>query len=306
MTISLKSMMYFTSALRHQSIANAAAELNIAASAVSSAIDQIEADIGLKLVNRQRSRGIVANASGQVLAQKFERLLEDYRVILEEGTELKEALNGTLRIGYYAPVAPAFLPSILSSFIPKDSDVELHLEECDNDSAQAGLMNGKFDAILFVSENVQPTIDFDVLVKAPAYCLMPKSHRLSAQSEVSIAQIATEPLVILNRPIAKGYYQGLFDKHASEISIAAYANSTEMVRSLVGAGFGCSVLNMKPQTAKSYGGDDLIALPISDPIPPLNLSIGYDKIRPRRLVEHFANACLLHFQTNGSHRCLVD
>ncbi|MEP3196360.1 MAG: LysR family transcriptional regulator [Lentilitoribacter sp.] len=306
MTISLKSMMYFTSAIRHQSIANAAAELNIAASAVSSAIDQIEADIGLKLVNRQRSRGIVANASGQVLAQKFERLLEDYRMILEEGAELKDALNGTLRIGYYAPVAPAFLPSILSSFIPKDSDVELHFEECDNDNAQAGLINGKYDVILFVSENVQPTIGFDVLVEAPAYCLVPKSHKLSTQSEVSIDQIAKEPLVILNRPIAKGYYQGLFDKHAGKISIAAYANSTEMVRSLVGAGFGCSVLNMKPQTAKSYGGDDLVSLPITDPIPPLNLSIGYDKKRPRRLVEHFANACLSYFHKTGSHRCLVD
>ena len=299
-------MMYFTSAIRNESIAKAAAELNIAASAVSSAIDQIEADIGLKLVNRQRSRGIVANASGQVLAQKFERLLEDYRVILEEGTELKEALNGKLRIGYYAPIAPAFLPSILSSFIPKGSDVELHLEECDNDRAQEGLINGRYDVILFVSENVQPIIDFDVLVEAPAYCLMQKTHALSNQSEVSIDQIAKEPLVILNRPLAKGYYQGLFDKYANEISIAAYANSTEMVRSLVGAGFGCSVLNMKPQTAKSYGGDDLVALPILDSLPSLNLSIGYDKMRPRRIVEHFAKACLLHFQQAGPHRCLVE
>ena len=43
MTVSLKAMTYFTTALRHGNIAKAAAELNIAASAVSTAIDQVEA-----------------------------------------------------------------------------------------------------------------------------------------------------------------------------------------------------------------------------------------------------------------------
>ena len=43
MALTLKAMDYFTTALRHGNIAKAAAELNIAASAVSAAIDQVEA-----------------------------------------------------------------------------------------------------------------------------------------------------------------------------------------------------------------------------------------------------------------------
>ena len=110
MAISLKAMEYFTTALRMGNIAKAAAKLNIAASAVSAAIDQIEATFNLTLITRQRSRGIKPNASGLAVARKFERLLEDYQAILAEGDDLKQALNGTLRIGYYAPIAPAFLP----------------------------------------------------------------------------------------------------------------------------------------------------------------------------------------------------
>jgi DNA-binding transcriptional LysR family regulator len=304
MAISLKAMEYFTTALRQGSISKAAAELNIAASAIGGAIDQVEAAFDLTLTIRQRSRGITANASGRQVAQKFERLLEDYAAVLAKGADLKQALSGTLRVGYYAPIAPAFLPQILASFIPDGHDITLHLDECDNDSAQDGLLNGTYDVVLFVSEDVRPAVDFDVLIEAPAYCLVPAGHSFAKQASVTVAQIASQPLVVLNRPVAAAYYQSLFD--ANDITVAAYANSTEMVRSLVGAEHGCAVLNMQPLTAQSYSGSTLVGVPISDPLPPLTLSIGYDKTRPRRLVQDFVDACRTHFAEAGPQRCLVE
>ena len=304
MAISLKAMEYFTTALRHGSIFQAAAELNIAASAIGAAIDQVEAAFDLTLTIRQRSRGITANASGRQVAQKFERLLEDYAAVLTEGADLKQALSGTLRVGYYAPIAPAFLPAILASFIPDGHDITLHLDECDNNSAQDGLLNGTYDVVLFVSEDVRHAVDFDVLIAAPAYCLVPSGHSFAKQASVTMAQIASQPLVVLNRPVAAAYYQSLFD--ANDITVAAYANSTEMVRSLVGAGHGCAVLNMQPLTTQSYSGAKLVGVPISDPLPPLTLSIGYDKTRPRRLVQDFVDECRAHFAQIGPQRCIVE
>lgn len=305
MTISLRAMEYFTTALCHGNIARAAAELNISASAVSAAIDQVESAFDLTLVTRQRSRGIQANASGVAVAQKLTRLLEDYESILAEGADLKQSLSGTLRIGYYAPIAPAFLPEILASTVPNASNIELHLHECDNFSAQEGLLNGTYDVILFVSDDVRPSIEFDDLIEAPPYCLVPRSHPLARQSSVTMAQIAKEPIVVLNLPVAVAYYRGLYDSHARGSAIAAYANSTEMVRSLVSAGHGCAILNMRPLTSISYSGAELVELPISDTLPPLKLAVAYDKSRPRRLVRHFVDACVDHFSTAGPGRCIV-
>ena len=70
------------------------------------------------------------------------------------------------------------------------------------------------DVILFITEGLLPSVEFDVLVEAPAYCLLPKSHRLAGQASVSMAEIATEPLVVLNRPVAAAYYRRLFDKQS--------------------------------------------------------------------------------------------
>ncbi|MFY9210979.1 MAG: LysR substrate-binding domain-containing protein [Aestuariivita sp.] len=218
---------------------------------------------------------------------------------------LRQSLSGTLRIGYYAPIAPAFLPSILSSVAPDPAQVTLHLEECDNDTAQDGLLSGLFDAILFVSEGVRPSVAYDELIKARAYCLMPSAHALAGQGAVSMAQIAQEPLVGLNRPVASAYYRDLFEAGAHDPRIIAYANSTEMVRSLVSAGRGVAILNMQPLTMTSYTGETVVGVPISDAHAPLTLAVGYEKTRPRRLVQSFVDACLAHFNTPGPAQCIL-
>lgn len=302
MSLSLKSMRYFNTVVTLGSISRAAEHLNIAASAVSAAIDQVEATFELTLLTRQRSRGITANANGRLVAQKFARLLEDYQSILAEGAELKHALGGDLRVGYYAPVAPAFLPDIFSDILPKDSAVVLHLQECDNEAAQDGLLNGDFDVILFVSEGAKASIDYDVLIEAPPYCLLPSAHPLAQHPSVSMAEIAREPLVVLDRPVVASYYQKLFMDFADDVRIAAYANSTEMVRSLVSRGKGCAVLNMQPLTDVSYSGHGLVSRPISDPLRPLTLAIGYDHAKPRRIVRHFVEACHAYFRTERDRR----
>lgn len=305
MAISLRNMRYFNAVVAHGSIAKAAADLNIAASAVSVAVDQIEEDLQLKLLNRVRSRGITTTASGKVIERKFARLLEDYDAMLTEGSELKHALKGDLRIGYYAPVAPAFLPEILLSITKSELQTTIHLEACDNIRAQEGQLAGEFDAILFVSDGALPQMEYDVLLEAPAYCLMPADHPLSHKETIKLKDLAKQNLVVLNRPFAVDYYQQLFGIEGDAPETIAYANSTEMVRSLVGAGHGVAVLNMLPATEVSYAGDALVSRPIKDPLPSLTLSLGYNKSNPRRIVEQFVERCKDYFAKDGGQRHIV-
>ena len=45
---------------------------------------------------------------------------------------------------------------------------------------------------------------------------------------------------------------------------------------------------------------------MSVPLPSLTLAVGYDKTRPRRLVQHFVDACRGHFADAGAERCIVE
>jgi len=303
--MTLKSMRYFLAAIRGGSIASASAELNIAASAISTAIDQIESEFQMKLITRHPSRGITPTAVGKRLVSKFNSLLEDYNSLLEEGAEMKQALTGLLKVGYYAPIAPAFLPTIIKPMLANNSGLRVHLEECDNDRAQMGLLDGSFDVIVFASDSAFPTVEYDVLIDTPAYCLASVNHRFATRKSIHLTDLRNEPMIFLNRPMASAYYRGLLDSLGIKPDIVAFANSTEMVRSLVGAGLGCAILNVLPSTNRSYAGEGLVAVPISGNLQPISFAIGYTKSNPRRVVRRFVDAFHEYFDSDLGKKHIV-
>ncbi|MBE1285092.1 MAG: LysR family transcriptional regulator [Rhodobacteraceae bacterium] len=305
MTVTLKAMRYFTTALRYGNISRAADSMNVAPSAVGAALDQIEAQFQLQLVTRHRARGIEPTRAGNEMARKFERLLEEYDAILSEGRDLQQALSGTLRLGYYAPIAPAFLPGIVADLVPPWGEVALALTECDNTSAQAGLIEGRFDAILFVPDGTHPEIEFNPILQAPAYALLPADHPLCSQQAIRLADLADLPMIALNRPMVTDYYRQIFSALGREPNTVIQADTTEMVRSLVGAGLGYAVLNMRPKTDVSYAGDHLETRPILGAGPPLTLAVGYNKSNPRRVVSTFVSRCMTWAQSEQASEFIV-
>ncbi|MEM8811101.1 MAG: LysR family transcriptional regulator [Pseudomonadota bacterium] len=298
-------MTYFLAALDRGGISKAAEELNVAPSAVSAAIDQVEAEFGVALVTRYRARGISPTAPGRTLAEKIRRLVDEYDALMLEGGNLRTALSGTLRIGYYAPVAPAFLPGILKPLVDENPGLGLSLSECDNETVQTGLLDGRFDVILFVPENVRAGIDREVLVEAPPYLLIPKGHGLTNRPVIALEDLAEEALVLLDLPFVGGYVRDLLTAAGIAPPIHATASTTEMVRSLVGAGLGCAILNMRPAIETSYGGDGLAMRPLAGKLRPLSLVMGTIAGGERRLVAAFRQACRDYFANNGDNHLVI-
>lgn len=288
--LSLRALRAFAAVVEHGSISAAAQTLNTAPSAVAALIAQVETEMGADLLVRTRARGVAATPQGRALAQRFRSLLEDYAGILEDGRDMASGLSGVLRIGYYAPVAPAFLPPILRPLMLANPDLQLDLQEHDNDSVQTALLNGQLDAIIFAARDIRPGITTQPLLTLPPYALLPKGHALAACDHIDLAALARYPLVKLNRPISRPYIDQLLADQGLSPTIAAQVDSTEMVRSLVGAGLGVAILNMRPVTTHSYAGDALVLRPLPPGLPQLELRSGHVAGRPRRLVQVFLDA----------------
>ena len=305
MRISLKALHYFMTAVDHGSIARAAEALNVVPSAVSAAIDQVEQGFALQLITRFPAKGIQPTTSGRILLSKVRHLLEEYETLLTAGADLRNALTGSLKVGYYAPVAPAFLPAIAAPLLAENPSVSLQFHECNNETAQAGLLDGTFDVILFVAENVRPGIAYDALLTVPPYLLMAAAHRLSDQSAIEPRDLEDEPLVLLDRPVVGEYYRGILEAVGVTPRIAATGTTHEMIRALVGAGAGCAILNMRPLTPVSYAGDSLISRPLLSKSRPLQLVLGRLEDNPRRLVRAFIERCRAYFLSDEARRLVV-
>ena len=150
--------------------------------------------------------------------------------------------------------------------------------------------------ILFVEELPNPQIETQPLVHAPAYCLCPTDHALARHETVSVSQIIAEPLILLDRPAARGYYLDLLEQNGGDMRIVATANSTEMVRSLVASKVGISLLNMKPWDLPTYAGPDIRCLPIRDSNSSVTLSLGFAPGPKRKLVQTFVEGCVTFFE----------
>lgn len=303
--LSLKTLRAFALVVEQGSISKAAAKLNVAASAVAAALDQVEAEFGATLLVRTRAKGIAATAEGREMAERFRALLEEYDSVLDTGHALTQTLSGTLRIGYYAPVAPAFLPAVLRPLMSENPDLLLELHEHDNDSAQQALLAGHLDVILFAGQDLRRGITTTHMLDLPPYLLSPAGHPLATGRPVTLEQIAKEPLVVLDRPLARPYVDSLFRQAGLTPNIAATADSTEMVRALVGAGAGVAVLGMRPFTQVSYAGDTLACTPLAPGAPPLQLLSGHATAQPRRLVSAFLEALSAWMHSDAAHSLTV-
>lgn len=67
-------------------------------------------------------------------------------------SDLQSGLSGTLDIGYNAPIAPVFLPSISAQMLAVHPEVTLSFVEGDNTSVRNWLIKGQLDVILFVED----------------------------------------------------------------------------------------------------------------------------------------------------------
>ena len=291
MTLSLRAMRYLQAALQQGSITAAAEAMHVAPSAIASALNQAEDAFGMTLVTRARAKGVFPTLAGRDVQRRIDDLLERYDALLASVSDLQSALSGTLAIGFNAPIAPAFLPEICAPLLTAHPEVTLSFSEGDNSSVQKGLLDGQFDVIIFVAELPNPQIATQPLIFAPTYCLCPADHPIAAGRTVSVSQIVREPLILLDRPAARGYYMDLLEQSGEALRIVATANSTEMVRSLVAAGIGVSLLNMRPREVPPYAGREIRCLPVSGASSGVTLSLGYAPGPKRRLVQMFIDKC---------------
>lgn len=177
-----------------------------------------------------------------------------------------------------------------------NNNVYLRLNECNNDQAQDGLRNGEYDVSIFMDYAVHPDIQFKPLLEIPPYLLVSAGHRFARQASVSFAELAGENLLLLNLPTTLDYYTSMLKSCGSRPNIVAETNSVEMIRSMVSAGLGCSILNMRPNTNRTYFGQRVACVPLSDkPERSINVVLGYMPGRNRRIVHAFEDACTMFF-----------
>lgn len=301
----VRALRYFLTAVDAGTITGAAEQLHVVPSAVLAAVNQVEDAFGLTLTSRQRSKGIAPTATGLLVLPRIRDLLDEYKALLTDADDMRNSLTGSLRIGYYAPVAPAFLPTVTKRLRDGGANIEIEYTACDNREARLGLTSGRFDLIICLDEGPTARVEYQTLVEVFAYLLVPEDDPFASRSSVSMSELDGRDLVLLDLPGVSEYYRRALETASVTSRIAATASTVEMVRSLVGAGLGCSLLHMRPATDITYAGQCVATVPIKPRVEPLRIATGQLAGKPRRVVQALADELHAYFSSDLSRELLV-
>lgn len=265
MRFTLKQLRYYDAALRTGSIAKAAAAMNISQSSITAALDILEETVGQELFRRVPAKGIQPTETGQSVGQRIADFLEHARVFESDLMSLSGNPTGRLHVGCYSPSAPYVLPRLMKKVAHLHPSIRVELVEADLVQMHSLLQEGKIDLALTYRRTVPEALHFLPLFEARPYALLPEDSPLAAQATVTLRDLAAMPMVLLDLPDASGYFSDLFAEQGLEFQTVHTTKSSSVLRGLVAAGFGHSVLNICSPGDRD-GTNGYLVRPISGPV----------------------------------------
>lgn len=246
LNFTLKQLRYVETAGRLGSITKAAEELSISQSSITAAIDALEQSLDYDLFVRAPAKGIQPTPSGADALKLIRNLIDQSRHFNSELHSVGSDVRGLVRIGCYATAAPSFLPPILDAVSKEFPGISIKLLEGHMGRMIEFLSDGEADLAFTYAEALDSRHDFLPLFEAPYYALLSETDPLAQQSSVALAELSERSMVLLDLPMVRETFVGLFERMGLTCNITHTSRSAEICRTLVAAGYGFSILNILP------------------------------------------------------------
>jgi len=275
--ITLRQIRYFVTVCQVRKINVAASQLNVSASAVSSAIKELQELVGIRLLERHR-RGVYPTPEGQRFLRHCNTILASVAVALEDIPKNVPAVSGTLRLGVTVTIAGYFLSSPLSRFSRAYRGINVEILEFQRPELERRICDGELDiALMLVSNLGNPSqIASETLIRSPRRLWTQAGHRLTTKSSVSLSDVAREPYIQLLIDDAQTTTRNYWKKYGLEPNLKFATESVEAVRSLVATGCGVTILSDMLFRPWSLEAERIESVDVADPIPPMDIGLAWN------------------------------
>jgi LysR family transcriptional regulator, regulator of the ytmI operon len=232
----------FQAIAQEGSFLKAAEKLQYAQSTITLHIQQLEAELGVKLFSRRGKRTELTFA-GRTLQEHADYLLHRAANLQQTMNDLVAGEAGHLRIGSIEPVASVHLPALLAEFCHEHPKVRLTLEVGVTQAISHRVAAGILDVGICSPPNANLDLAFELLFQDPIALLIPKTHRFVTLEHISIASLAGERLILTEEHCP---YRNILEKALLPHGINPFSGievmSLEAIKQMVKCGLGVGVM----------------------------------------------------------------
>jgi DNA-binding transcriptional LysR family regulator len=280
--LDLRKIRYFMAVAQELNFGRAAQTLHIAQPVLSRQIRALEAELGVRLFERDRRRTELT-AAGEALRADAEPLLASAEALRRRvGRAARGARSFTV----------AFMPGLIVTGAVRAlaaAHPQLQLEVLRTSWADQTevLRDGRADVSYVRLPVDQRGLKVNVLFDEPRVVVLPADHHLSGKNELHLGDLAGETLLQPHDAVPE--WQALTGDTAPRNAPAAVAVEEKLEH--VAAGRGVVVL---PRSAATfYQRPDVTSVVLTD-IGPSRVALAWDATRRSRLINQFADLAAAH------------
>jgi DNA-binding transcriptional LysR family regulator len=283
MAMELRHLRYFVAIAEEGSFTRAAERLWIAQPGLSTQIRRLEAELGVRLLERHM-RGVDLTVAGELFLERARAVLDAAECAAATGRDLEMGRVGSIRLGLATEAGWRHAPDVLESFASERPGVELTIIESHGGTLLRDLRDGRLDAVLMPSVFGSAELHMRALGREPWLVLAGASHRLAAfEGPIAADELADEDLIVT------GHRDGLAYDRAVIETLAGLGSTPRVRRGGPGPALFASVQSgdaVALTTSPRVAADGMVARPL-DPIRYVDFALFWRDEKPAPALTEF-------------------
>lgn len=296
--LSYRQLEHFVTVAQELHFSRAADKLGVAQSAVSVQVQQLEQQLGVRLLQRNKRKPITLTDAGELLYEEAVAVLRHMERAQQIGLLAAQGMSGHVKLGYISSaVTSGMLARVLTRFRPGHEQVHMQVLAMETPRQLQALQQGEIDAGLLRPRRRYPEGVKAIIVHSePFMVAMAENHPLARNDTISAADLRGQTFIA---PQFVNESEGFADVLARLAEAAGFSareayrvNDFITATSLAAAGYGIVVL---PESNRLVNQPGVIFRPLRDFKEQVHMALAYRERENSPAVRAFlavAKACI--------------
>ena len=241
----LRHLRYFVAVADELSFTRAAHAIHVAQSAVSVQVQDLEAEVGVRLIQRS-SRQVRLTQGGRVFLEGAQRILQLMDETVRHARKVGQAGYGSLAVGFSGSQSHEWMPQILKRFRQVYPQIEVKLVEMVPAEQLEALQARRLDVgfIGAMEEKAPPGLRIECIAEERPLVGVPSDHGFASRSSVRLSDLRNEAFIFTSRqnsPNFRKWLTRLFEEAGFVPRVVQEVDRARTGMQYVAAGFGLSI-----------------------------------------------------------------
>jgi DNA-binding transcriptional LysR family regulator len=284
----LRHLRYFLAVAEAQNFTKAAQRLRVAQPALGRQVNDLEDELGVKLLARS-PRGATLTAAGEAFIAEAKAVLQRAEEAARVARAFAQGERGELHLGYAPSPTVELLPRILHAYQSEAPGVRIVLHDLSTGEMLVGLRSGKLHVALMVKSDSKTArgLVFEELGCYPMCVAVPHAHKLGRGKTMELSLLANQPLVAYSRADYPEYHEMLVSLLAATGTAPVIAEEHDSASSLIAAVEAGRGLAVVPASFACLAGPRLRVVELRPAPPPLVVGAAYERRKLNPASERF-------------------